>query len=314
MSIILADLGGTHLRLAYQDDLDNLVFYRIAEFFSLEDVVAHFLQQTKRPATALYVAATGYMRGDTVRHKRKDRKTTHWDLDSAALAKNLKMDVHIYNDLEAATHALPALTDKDLTALHVPATINKDWPRAIISVGTGIGHSFLNTTEHREDVIRSHGGHFPPVAVTEEQRQVVKMLESFPLNRTPIFEDVCSGTGLKNLFKIFHRRHPDETITDPSVLLTDENTIRLFHEFLGLYANLLANIGGAYGGLYLTGGIMDELVEKNFWQQDVFNAFFHLPMVESISALQDGTPIYYIKRRNLPLHGLARLVMQGNAS
>ncbi len=313
MTVILADLGGTHLRLAFQDDPDHPVFYRIADFAALEDVVAQFLKEKDKIATALYMAATGYMRGDVARYTRKDRKTTHWNFDPMSLRQALGMDIHLYHDLEAATHALPALAQKDLTPLHVPAAINQGWTKALISAGTGMGHSLLNIANHGEDVIRSHGGHFPPAAVTEEQRQILKMLEKFPLDRTPIFEDVCSGTGLKNLFKIFHRMHPDEVITDPSVILNDENTVRLFHEFLGIYANLLANICGAYSGIYLTGGVVDELMEKNLWRQDVFNACFHLPMVESITALQNGTPVYYINRRNLPLLGLARLAQSGAA-
>src|SRR5690606_29965745 len=93
-----------------------------------------------------------------------------------------------------------------------------------------------------------------------------------------VFENLASGPGLEKMQGLY-----------------DEQTaLRLFHEFLGLFAATAVVAGNAYGGLYLTGGVLERLVEKDMFDVDHFLSFFHLNAVESVRQALLDTPVIYI--------------------
>lgn len=130
----------------------------------------------------------------------------------------------------------------------------------------------------------------PALAVTDEQRQILKTL-SLQSNgdRALIVEDVVSGHGYKNL-----RALCDET-----------TALRLFWEFFGLYCNHLVSAAGAYGGVYLTGGVVDEMMRESKMNITSFEDFFVPLMVPVVVESLRSTPVYYCEDTNMPITGLA---------
>lgn len=292
MSIVLADLGGTHLRLAHAGNITDIDKYKIADYADIGTVLKNFASDID----ALYLAAAIHPRKGIIEDKRFGDKS-HWVIDLPALEKELSLKrLVVLNDLEAAAHSLSTFKGEDLQML-LPVKEDKPHfdhpPKLLIGIGTGIGHAYLfERSGHQDFVQRSHGGHIPVLAVTDEQRDIVAQLIKIKTHkRDLIVEDVVSGHGFANL----------KSVT------SEENALRLFWEFLGLYCNALVSVTGAYGGIYLTGGVMDELFAANKIDMKAFETYFRRPMVPVVVESLSSTPVYYVLEPNMPIVGLASL-------
>jgi len=125
------------------------------------------------------------------------------------------------------------------------------------------------------------------------------------------YENLVSGPGLQNLHDavclIAGRKkkaqrageilgHPDNP--------ENAQALRLFHEFMGLAANTAVVAGHGYGGLYLTGGMVDRLNAGNLFDFDSFSACFSLPSVSSVERDLAATQIALVKEPHLAMRGL----------
>lgn len=295
MTIVLADLGGTHLRLAKADDHRSVAKYKIADYPDIETVLRDYAPDI----AALYLAAAIHPRGGVIEDRRFGDKS-HWTIDLARLQDTLSLQkLLVLNDLEAAAHALPALTGEDISVIlpAVEGTVHFDHPpRLLVGVGTGIGHAFLFEKAGQEPFVqRTHGGHMPALALSDEQKDIAGRLAQINTRgRDLIVEDIVSGSGYANLLS----------------LMPEDRALRLFWEFLGLYCNALVSMCGAYGGIYLTGGVVDELNAAGKIDAQSFSSFFNRPMVPVVVESLAATPIYYCCDPNMPITGLATLVQR----
>ncbi len=297
MSRVLADLGGTHLRLAKAENPRAVKKYKIADYPDIEMILRDFAPNIG----ALYLASAVTPRGGVIEDRRFSDKS-RWTIDLPKLQDRLSLQkLLVLNDLEAAALALPGLNGDDLASL-LPVTeeqIHFDHPpKLLVGIGTGIGHAFLfEKAGHEPFVQRTHGGHIPALAVSDEQKEIVAgMTAGNRRGRDLIVEDIISGTGYANLLEI----------------IPEDRALRLFWEFLGLYCNTLTSVCGAYGGVYLTGGVADEMIDARKINMMSFETYFRRPetrlmasvVVESLAS----TPVYYCQEKNLPIIGLASLV------
>ena len=62
--------------------------------------------------------------------------------------------------------------------------------------------------------------------------------------------------------------------------------------------------GHAYGGLYLTGGVLERLIEKSLFDIEHFKDFFHLDIVDGVKRPLHDTPIHYVAYSYPALKGL----------
>lgn len=292
MSTVLADLGGTHLRLAVASEPRKICKYKIVDYPNIETVLKEFAPDI----SALYFAAAIHPRGGIIEDKRFGDKS-HWTINLHSLQDKLHLQkLLVLNDLEAAAHALPELTGDDLTLLlsAKEEQIHFDHPpKVLVGIGTGIGHAFLlEKAGHAAFVQRSHGGHIPALAVSDEQKEIVARLTKLNTSgRDLIVENIVSGSGYANLLSI----------------VTEDVALRLFWEFLGLYCNALVSLCGAYGGVYLTGGVVDEMVAAHKIDSVSFGKFFRRPMVPVVVESLASTPAYHCREPNMPIVGLSKL-------
>ncbi len=293
MSVVLADLGGTHLRLASARTPHDIQKFKIADYSNLETL----LKQHVPDISSLYLASAIHPRNGLIEDKRFGDKS-HWLINLSDLKKNLSLQtLSVLNDLEAATYGLSVLGEQDLIPL--AAARRKDThfdspPKILIGIGTGIGHAFLFEKQGQAPMVqRSHGGHLPVMALSAHQRDIVKQLEAVNnRGRDLIVEDIVSGYGFSNLLNI----------------MSEENAVRMFWEFLGLYCNALVSVSGAYGGVYLTGGLSDEFFLKGKTNPVAFENYFRRPMVPVVVESLAATPVYYVRQPNMPITGLSTLV------
>lgn len=287
MSIVLADLGGTNLRLARADNPSEISRFKISDYPSFDNVLGNY----DSGIDELYLASAITPLGGIIEDKRFT-EGSHWRIDVNELGKTMR--VKVLNDLEAAAHGLSSLSENAVTEL-LPATAPQTQfdhpPKLLIGIGTGIGHAFLfEKNGHQPFVQRTHGGHIVAFGITGDQQKIIDLLKSRgTLSRDLIMENIVSGSGLW-------------TLTD---LIGKQDAVRYFWEFLGLYCNTLATLSGAYGGIYLTGGVMEDLTQENTIDMDSFARYFRRPLVDSVVESLAATPVYDCHAVNLAILGLS---------
>lgn len=277
---ILCDIGGTYIRFAIGDGgaPKDIQKYSVADFADLQTaLMAYCNDKNIDQGGDLAIATAGYE--DQGVWKFVNQNT--WQIDPKDL-KNAEWNITIIlNDFEAATLSLPALQDTDKTILKDSSCPNDTL--CLIGPGTGLGLGYLRNGM----VHKTHGGHFPAAAITDEQARVIQTIAAGQ-DTIVVFENIVSGPGLQKLRDLY-----------------DEATaLRLFHEFFGLFAATAVVAGHAYGGLYLTGGVLAKLIESDAFRFENFEEFFCFNAVDSVSRDLSKTPIIYITDPYPALMGL----------
>lgn len=312
MSILLADIGGTHIRfaLANPQGPQNIKKYRQDTFSNLQEAVRRYMEEENLSSiSSMAIASTSWIEDGEIQYKR-DVNNKPLGIDVEALKSSLDLDkLSILNDLEAACYGLPSLDKAQIKLLRDGEGSPPSRDLCLLSVGTGVGHSFY--LENTQSVRKSFGGFIPLNTLTENQARVRDhILNTHPQGRDLAMEDVVSARGLRWIYETF--RGIDVTaLDDPSfsdlLQKPDEaaqQTIQVFCEFLGLHAQILLGVSFAYGGLYLTGGVIDHLMEHDLFDVRAFEKFFIADTVVVVKNAQASVPVFYCRQKNMPLVGL----------
>jgi glucokinase len=304
---VLVDIGGTYARFALEAGGKPVQMkkYAAADFETFESALARYLSEAgAKRDPALFIATAAHPDERNVwRFVNKNK----WVLDVAALG-NVEI---IMNDFEAATWGLIGLTDQKILKT---GKENRIAPRVLIGPGTGLGLGYLIPAGKGFDVRGTQGGHLATAALNDEHTRVLRAVDKIKgrdcLN---VYEDVVSGPGLYNLYAALCDLSEEERVAkDAGEMIALGNSLamrdalRLFHEFFALFAATVAVGAGAYGGLYLAGGVLDRLMEKNLFDYAHFEKFFAGNYVPSVKKALDQTPIVYAFDPHLALSGLIR--------
>ena len=212
----------------------------------------------------------------------------------------------ILNDLEAGAHGVRVLGAEQSQVLIPSKTENINDHRILISVGTGAGHAgIMNGT-----ILRTAGGHFFPIIVTEEHRKVETFIgKQKDKDLALIMEDFVSARGLRMITEYVSGQKNDHLSNSDFMehLKEHPDASRLFFEFLGIHAQNLVSITGFYGGVYLTGGVIDYLIKYDLVDWDSFSLYFRPEMVDVVKKQLDSCPVHYVLHDELPLLGLTTL-------
>lgn len=276
---LVADIGGTHIRLAWlegpgaaQPARDTRVL-PCADFPGVEAAIRHYLQATGVPAprqAALGIANP--VTGDEVRMTNRS-----WHFSQRQLRQALGLErLVVINDFTALALALPLLDPALLRQVGggpgVPGAAV-----ALIGPGTGLGVSGLvpasgpaNALSAAAPVaaIAGEGGHVTLAAETALEFQVIEQLQRRYGHVSA--ERVLCGQGLVDLYHALlalqggggvDLHDPAEVSaraldgSDPRAV----QTLQMFGGWLGSVAGNLALTLGARGGVYLGGGIVPRL-------------------------------------------------------
>lgn len=304
---ILSDIGGTYARFAFESKGQpiNVKKYAAADFDTFEDAVEKYKEEAQIDADISFLIATAAHPDEKNVWRFVNRNK--WVIDVAALGN---VDI-ILNDFEAATWGLIDLKDKKVLKV---GRDNHTAPRVLIGPGTGLGLGYLIPHGREFHVQGTQGGHIAAAAITDEQARVLsavaRVKERDCLN---VYEDVVSGPGLYNLYAALCDLSDEERIAkDAGDLIAlykspaARDALRLFHEFFALFAATVTVGAGAYGGLYLAGGVLDRLVENNLFDFAHFEKFFAGNYVPSVKKALNQTPVIHAFDPNLALSGLIR--------
>lgn len=279
---LLADVGGTNCRFAMAG-ADGVIGMAetlpVADFPRFEDALSAYLANRPAPHSAA-LAAAGPADGD-VAHLTNAPWTISRRTVSAALGG---APVALFNDLEAIALSLPALGPDDLTEVTTGGVPGVRRPMLALNAGTGLGAAIATPEPpDRWRAVATEAGHMRFAAVLPEESRIAEAAVTY--------EDALAGRGHRLLDALF-----------PS----PEDRRRVYSGLFGRIAGDLVLATGAWGGVYLTGGVLDGW-DDNI-DPDILVARFceKGPMSDRMAM----TPIYRIRRPAPAMLGLALAVLE----
>jgi len=261
---ILVDIGGTYIRLAKEQGGQHQDIQKY-EAADFKNLGEALEQYCGDEKGELLIAAAGAdNNGNWTITNNPD-----WSMDAGGWDVKCTL-----NDFEAIAHALPVLESEDLNTLKEGNSSNQNL--CVIGVGTGLGLAY-----NRGGIVqKTHGGHMPIASLNDEHGKFIKSLRENQ-SRAVIFEDIVSGQA-------------DFANTNP----------KLFHEFLGIFTATALVTGNAYGGLYLTGGVIEGLIEEDKFDFETFNEALCFDAAPVVKTDIENTPIHIITDPYPALKGL----------
>ncbi len=313
MTILLCDIGGTHIRFALgqlQGTMSAPDKLLVDRHHSLEDAIARYLAAQSIDAVGISHFYLGYSHRNDWQH---DEKAIRLILPNAKFFE--------VNDFEANAYGILTAPDEDFEILH--AGSGEHVPGAakvVLGVGTGLGLAYIHGYGATARVHKTHGGHMMPAILKDEHLAIFRGLQREDI-ATPIYEDVLSGRGLYNLYRFLcHSNHLDTEYHDTAGLLLSgrdnplvQQALKIFHELLGVFAHHAVAFSYGYGGIYLTGGIIDRLVQAGLFDTQAFLEALRRPGVPVLNQHLAATPLRWVRDEFVSLRGLLNLARENPA-
>ena len=275
--VLLADIGGTNARFALADVTapspllaDSVREYVVADFPSLPEAAARYLQETSAQVRQAVIAVAGRVDGDEARIT-----NFPWVISIRRTCEALGLSgMRLVNDFTAQSMAVLALTPNDVVSIGGTA-----WPAhrgergndrtfAVIGPGTGLGVGGLLIRGRRPFPLATEGGHVDFAPGTPEEIAILQQL-SQEFGRVSI-ERLISGMGLVNI----HRALSRAAGVDPGPMEPRDITrlaqqgdprcmraIDVFCAVFGAAAGDLVLTLGAWDGVFLAGGLVPKLID-----------------------------------------------------
>lgn len=265
---LVADVGGTNTRLALFDESDGefsaLATFSNREFDSLEAVLDQWLASLDEPSPERgCIAVAAPPSGDQV-----SMINIGWAFSCNTLARRFGLrQFTCLNDFEANAHALPYLQGDDLEEIYAGRE-GGHTTLATVGPGTGLGGSTLQWVNGVAVARASEPGHASLAPVTDLEFEIFRAL--LPTYGDIYVELLVSGAGLARLYEVISQvqgRTP-EALTPAQVSqraaagedATCEQALHTFCDLLGSTCGDFVLSNGAYGGLFIAGGIVPRVV------------------------------------------------------
>jgi glucokinase len=320
MTVIATDIGGTHARLAVVENgkIGQPEKMAAAESPTLPAALESWCVKRKQKCGGKLLIATAAQPG-TDGVWRFLNGSNPWIIDSKALGKaGWQVDI-LVNDFAASARGALTLPSSSLTVLREGRGTDGTG-KAILGPGTGLGMAYMTPAGERWRVQETFGGHMLAAAKTDEQFAVIKAIRELRGGKPDVVpEDLASGRALPNLYNavcLINGRTPADITADE--ILTNANSpdsrqvihhvLRLFHEFLGLFAHNVVVTTHAFAGVYLDGGVIQRLHAAKLFDHESFNKGFIPAMVPTVRAALEATPAWLVNDPFVALRGLADMM------
>lgn len=279
---LVADIGGTNVRFALARperlELEQIRVMPGQDFASLEQAIAQYLKDLSlkdRTISRACLAIAGPAEGDPIRLTNRP-----WTFSRTELQKQLGLrEIRVINDLMAMALGAPTL-GRDQQAFLGGRMGGSRQRRLVIAAGTGLGMALLVWRGGHWTALATEGGHVDFAPVNEREFAIFRRLAD-QFGHVSV-ERILSGQGLLNLYRSLAdieavkpvHAEPKE-ITRAAVEGGDRlarETLALFCEIFGRVAGNAVLTMGAWGGVYIGGGILSNYVE--FLRQSRFREAF----------------------------------------
>jgi glucokinase len=266
---LLADVGGTNARFAWQVDagapVTDVRVLPCADFPTLQTAMHAYLDGLGRgrPAMAA-IAIANPITGDQVR-----MTNHHWAFSQAAVKAEFGLShLRLLNDFTALALALPDLPASELRQIGGGAA-QPGKAIGLLGAGTGLGVSGLVPDGSGGWVpLEGEGGHVTLPAVSARERLVMDGLTR--LYGRASAERLCSGQGLVDAFTLLCEADgvalggPSSAaaVTDAALNARQPQALEALNMLCAMLGSVAGNLAltlGARGGVFVGGGIVPRL-------------------------------------------------------
>lgn len=274
---VVADIGGTNARFACvpaqvdtPPQLAAIKKFPCAQYPNFEDAVKSYLSWGQSSGHFAHVEQLCLAVAGPVAQDWIDLPNNHWAFSVGQLEASLGLPVTVINDFSAQALSIAALPDTDFLWLgDARPPSDGSGVIAVVGPGTGLGVAALT---HRGEVLPSEGGHvgFAPA----NAHQAALLAQLWQRYERVSVERVLSGMGLANLYWANARIQGQGIQEEERELIAPEVTagaragdplcklaIEDFCRILGNVAGDVALMIGAYDGVYLSGGILPQMLD-----------------------------------------------------
>ncbi|MFH1158232.1 MAG: glucokinase [Pseudomonadota bacterium] len=313
MTAICADIGGTYARFAVADgnDLINPRKLAVGNFANLGEALQFYCRESGVKNQGRLLIATAAVRydGGVWRFTNNNR----WVIDERAPAPGWDISL-IANDFRASAYGAVSLSGDKLKILRKGTSASD--PRVLLGPGTGLGLAYMIPLKDKSWYIQeTFGGHMLAATLTDEQHDILKLVKRLRGgDHIAIPENVASGSGLPVLYKAvcLQGGKTSEINSVDDLLKRKEDpftlqTLRLFHEFLGLFAHNVVVTTHAFGGLYLDGGLIHRINDAGLFDFQTFSRFMTLNPVPVVKDRLESLPVFLVNDPYVALHGLLEM-------
>ena len=326
MKLLVADIGGTNARFAYQEknngELNNFAYLKCSDYENIYDAIEHYQQKNN-----LYIENMSIAVASTT--KKNDIKFTnnHWNFKQSDFLKYFNLNKLIFvNDFVAQCLSLASfykdisenrtindklLNDYDLKTIKSGTPI-KNAPLLVTGPGTGLGVCTLLNINNYPLAIEGEGGHssFAPNSDLE-----IELLQHLRKKYDHVSnERIVSGSGIEEIYEFicFKNKSPSDNLKAPIIgenAIRGEHkayeTIKLFFSIFGTIISSVILINGAQSGVVIAGGITPKLqtiLNKSDFELNLLNKGRRYDYVKTV-------PIWLTENNNNGLIGASKAIV-----
>ena len=310
---LLADIGATHARFGLETApgvLDKVAVLRCDDYDGIVPLLHAYLAQ--HPHARIHHAAFALanpISGDFIRMTNRD-----WQFSTDEVRRALGLStLLIVNDFTALAMALPGLKPKDLLQVGGGAP-QTHAVAGVLGPGTGLGVSGVIPTVDGFVTLGSEGGHvnFAPA----DEREFAILQFAWREWKHVSNERLISGPGIELIHRALAQRNgvaaPPRAAADivaGALEGDDPLCLEVLETFAGMLGSAAANLAvtlGAFGGIFIGGGIVPRIGE--WFARSPFRARF-----EAKGRFRDyiaQIPTYVIMTPNPALYGVSAILSE----
>lgn len=266
---LLADIGGTYSRFTLEvapGVMERTLSLQCKDHADFYSAVTSYLAQIPADVAASVrnaaVAIATPIAGDQVR-----MTNYHWQFSIEQMRQRLQFDnLVVVNDFTALAMALPSLLPHQRRQVG-GGSVEARSVVGLIGAGTGLGVSGLIPANEGWIALGTEGGHTSFAPRDEREMDILR----FAWKEHPhvSFERLVSGPGIALIYRALAHRNglPADALAAAEIARRAmeeqdtlcQETIDVFCAILGTAAGNLAVTQGAFGGIYIGGGIVPRL-------------------------------------------------------
>jgi glucokinase len=310
---LLADIGATHARFALESApgvLRNVAVLLCDDYPGIVPLLNAYLAQTGgvRISHAAFALANP-ISGDFIRMTNRD-----WQFSTDEVRRTLGLaTLLIVNDFTALAMALPGFKPDDLLQIG-NGTPEPHAVSGVLGPGTGLGVSGVIPTVDGFVTLGSEGGHvnFAPA----DEREFAILQYAWREWQHVSNERLISGPGMEIIYRALAQRNGVEAparnaaeIVNFALEQNDPLCLEVLECFAGMLGGAAANLAvtlGAFGGIFIGGGIVPRIAQ--WFATSPFRARFEAKGRFSDYLAQ--IPTYVIMTPNPALYGVASILSE----
>jgi glucokinase len=310
---LLADIGATHARFALESApgvLRNVAVLLCDDYPGIVPLLNAYLEQLGgvRISHAAFALANP-ISGDFIRMTNRD-----WQFSTDEVRRALGLaTLLIVNDFTALAMALPGFKPDDLLQIG-GGTPQEHAVAGVLGPGTGLGVSGVIPTVDGFVTLGSEGGHvnFAPA----DEREFAILQYAWREWQHVSNERLISGPGMEIIYRALAQRNGVQAparnaadIVSSALEQDDPLCLEVLECFAGMLGGAAANLAvtlGAFGGIFIGGGIVPRVAQ--WFATSPFRARFEAK--GRFSSYLAQIPTYVIMTPNPALYGVASILSE----